>query len=170
MNQNLELPSVDKGLNIIHNTATDCWSPRLHSTIPSDKKLALLTTLSSNLMCESAAEHYSKISQKERILARSFSWYQASELQLWKQRRCFSKVILASNITPNVTRSSASFSTAPSRVNGVEWGCIVRNVDTITVIDVIDMNSHSAPFPKGHTTCWRGKYHDSGIWHQGMAQ
>ena len=29
------------------------------------------------------------------------------------ERRCFSKVILESNITPNMTRSSDSFSTVP---------------------------------------------------------
>ena len=38
------------------------------------------------------------------------------------ERKCFSKVILALNIAPNITRSSDFFRTVLSRVNGVDWG------------------------------------------------
>ena len=84
----------------MHNTATNRRWSRLHSKTPPAKKTAPLTTMSSSLRCESAAEHYTeqysktagqsykKISEGEtdhEILARTFSRYQASELQLWKQ-------------------------------------------------------------------------------------
>ena len=57
-------------------------------------------------------------------------------LRLWEaavktERRCFfSKVILEPNVTPNITRSSDSFSTVSLIVNGGEWGWIVRDLET----------------------------------------
>ena len=45
-------------LNSMHNSATDRRWARLHSKTPPAPKPALLTTLSSSLMCESAAEHH----------------------------------------------------------------------------------------------------------------
>ena len=48
------------------------------------------------------------------------------------ERICFSKVNLESNVTPNISRSSDSFSTVPSMVNGIDWECIVRDLETIT--------------------------------------
>ena len=50
------------------------------------------------------------------------------------QRRCFSKVILASKVTPNIARSADSFSTVPSRVNGVNRGWTVHDLGTIIVL------------------------------------
>ena len=47
--------------------------------------------------------------------------------------KSFSKVILASNVTPNITRSAYSFSTVPSRVNGVAWGWTVRDLETCKI-------------------------------------
>ena len=41
-----------------YNTAIHRRLPRLHSITPPAKKLAPLTTLSSSLWCESAAEHH----------------------------------------------------------------------------------------------------------------
>ena len=49
-------------------------------------------------------------------------------------RRYFSKVILESNVTPNITRSSDSFSTVPPIVNMGDWGCIGRDLETIIVL------------------------------------
>ena len=46
-------------------------------------------------------------------------------------RRCFSKVIVVSNVSHNITRSSDSFSTVPPIVNVGDWGCIVRDLETI---------------------------------------
>ena len=43
------------------------------------------------------------------------------------ERRCFSKVILESNVTPNITRSSDYFSTVPPIVHAGDWGYIVRD-------------------------------------------
>ena len=73
-------------LNSMHNSATDRRWARLHSKTPPARKPARLTTLSSSLMCEA----------------------------LETERRCFSNVILASKVTPNITRSADSFSTVPS--------------------------------------------------------
>ena len=42
-----------------------------------------------------------------------------------------------SNVTPNISRSSDSFSTVPSIVNGIDTGCIVRNLETIIVFALI---------------------------------
>ena len=88
-------------LNSMHNSATDRWWARLQSKTPLARKPALMTTVSSSLRCESAAEYHTaeqsskvagqsskKISEGAtdyEIPARTFSWYQAYELQHWKQ-------------------------------------------------------------------------------------
>ena len=38
---------------------------------------------------------------------------------------------MESNVTPNITRSSDSFSTVPPIVNEGDWGCTVRDLETI---------------------------------------
>ena len=45
--------------------------------------------------------------------------------------RYFSKVILESNVTPNMTRLSDSFSTVPPIVNGCDCWCIVCDLEII---------------------------------------
>ena len=97
---------------------------------------APLTARSSSFSSVSATEHqtaeqYSKTGKTKprKHLPRSdLSWNTRQDFlkipSLWEaaletERRCFSKVILESNITPNITRSSDSFSTVPSIVNGV---------------------------------------------------
>ena len=119
-------------------------------THPQCKKLAPLTTRSSNLRCISAAEHqtaeqYSKTGKTKPLkhLPRSYlylSWNTCQdflkipnrwEAALETERRCFSKVILESNITHNITRSSDFFSTVPPIVNAGDWGCIVRDLETM---------------------------------------
>ena len=58
------------------------------------------------------------------------------------ERRCFSKVILESNVTHNITRSSDSFSAVPPIVNRVDWGCIVRDLEMIIVLVLVAFNSN----------------------------
>ena len=53
---------------------------------------------------------------------------------------CFSKVILEPNVTPNLTRSSDSFSTVLPLVNGGDWGCIVHDLETIIVLVLLAFN------------------------------
>ena len=67
---------------------------------------------------------------------------QAFEKLLWKQteRRCLSKVIVESNVTPNITRSSDSFSSVPPIVTAGDWGCIVCDLKTIIVIVLLSFN------------------------------
>ena len=50
------------------------------------------------------------------------------------------KVILESNVTLNITRSSDSFSTVPPIVNGDDWGCIMRDLETIIVLVLLEFN------------------------------
>ena len=40
----------------------------------------------------------------------------------------------------NISRSSDSFSTVPSMVNGGEWGCIVHDLETIIVLVLLTFN------------------------------
>ena len=52
-------------------------------------------------------------------------------------------------VIPNISRSSDSFSTVPSMVNGGDWGCIVRDLETIIVLvflasNFIPQRSHHA--------------------------
>ena len=42
--------------------------------------------------------------------------------------------------TPNITRSSDSFSTVPPTVNGGDRGCIVRDLKTIVVLVLLAFN------------------------------
>ena len=49
-------------------------------------------------------------------------------------------VILESNVTPNITRSSDSFSTVPPIVHGGDWGCIVHDMETIIVLVFLAFN------------------------------
>ena len=53
----------------------------------------------------------------------------------------------------NMTRSADPFSTIPSRVNEVDWGLIVRNLETIIVLvlQLIFLVLQSISFSTGHT-------------------
>ena len=44
------------------------------------------------------------------------------------------KIHLGINVTPNITRSLDSFSTVPEIVNAGDWGCTVRDLETIIVL------------------------------------
>ena len=91
------------------------------------------------------------------ILARTSSRYQVlRKTALETERRCFSKVILESNVTLNITRSSNSLSTVPPIVNGGDWRCIVRDLKTIIVTDLLAFNF--IPQRSHHSITNRGKY------------
>ena len=132
-------------LNSMNNSATDRRWARLQSKTPPARKPALLTTPSRSLSCESAAEHhideqYSKTRQiklQKDLRRNDRSWNTCQDFlmipSLWaaaleKERMFFSKVILASNATSNITRSADSFSTVPCRVNEVNWGWTERDL------------------------------------------
>ena len=132
-------------LNNIHNIATYRWWARLHSKTPVAKKSEFLTTQTCNLRCESSgyhhtAEQYSKTGRAKlkkylRRSDRSCLYFliipSIRAAALDTEWRCFSMVILASNVTHNITGSADSFTTVPSRVNGVYWGWIVRDLETV---------------------------------------
>ena len=57
------------------------------------------------------------------------------------ERKFVSKVILESNVTPNITRSSDSFrTTVVLIVNGRDWGRIVRDLENILVFFLLAFN------------------------------
>ena len=49
-------------------------------------------------------------------------------------------VLLESNVTPNMTRSTDSFSTVPTIVNGGDWDCLVSDLETIIVLVLFAFN------------------------------
>ena len=164
-------------LNSMHNSATDRRWARLHSKTPPARKSALLTNVSSSLRCESAAEHhtaeqYSKTGRTklQKYLRRSDqSWNTCQDFfmipSLWAaaleiERRCFSKIILASKVTPNITRLADSFSTVPSRVNVINRGWIMRDLETIIVLVLLAFSF--IPHKLHHTTTlFRSRFIDS---------
>ena len=110
-----------------------------HSNTPSARNRAPLTARSSSLGCVSAAEHqtaeqYSKTGKtkpRKHLPRIDLSWNTRQDFlkipSLWEaaletERRCFSKVIFESNVTPKTTRSSDSFSTVPPIINGGTLG------------------------------------------------
>ena len=136
-----------------------------HSITPPVRNRAPLTARSSSLRCVSAAEHQTaeQFSKNGRIkprkhLPRSDQSKNTNqdfhkipnrcEAALEIKRRCFSKVIFESNVTPKMTRSPDSFGTIPLIVNGGDWLCIVRDLETIIVLVLLELNF----IPKGHTT------------------
>ena len=112
---------------------------------------APLTARSSSLICVSAAEHHTaeqhsktgRTKPRKHIPRIDLSWNTRHNFlkipSLWEtaqetEWRCFSKIILESNVTPNIKRSSDSFSTVLPIVNGGDWGCTVRDINTIIVL------------------------------------
>ena len=61
---------------------------------------------------------------------------------------------MESNVTPNIARSSDSFSAVPPIVNGGDWGCIVSDLETIIVFVLLALNfipqrsHHSLTLPR----------------------
>ena len=110
-----------------------------HTETTDYRTIALLTTLPSSLRCQShtSAEQYSKTRRtklQEDIRRSDRSWNTCQDFlmililcgaALETERRCYSKVILASKVAPNVTRLSYPFMSVPSRVYGVYWGWII---------------------------------------------
>ena len=154
----------------IHNTATDGRCARSHLNTPPVKTLAPLTTRSSSLKCASTADHHTaeqyyktgKTNPLKHLPRRNLSWNTCQDFKIpshWEafletEQRCFSKVILESIVTPNITRSSDSVTTVPPIVNGGDWGCIVSDLETIIVLVLLAFNfipqrsHHSLTFTK----------------------
>ena len=112
---------------------------------------------SSSLRCVSAAEYqpaeqYSKTGRtkpRNHLPRSDLSWNTRQdflkiqsfcEAALETERSCFSKVIFESNVSPNITRSSDSFSPVLPIVNGGDWECIVRDYETIIVLFSLAFN------------------------------
>ena len=76
------------------------------------------------------------------------------EGDLESEQKCFSSVILESNVTPNIARSSDPFSTVPPIVNVGDCGCILRDLETIIVLVLLALNfipkrsQHSLPLSR----------------------
>ena len=115
------------------------------------------TARSSSLRSVLAAEHqtaeqYSKTgrTKPQKHLPRIvLSWNTRQDFlkipSLWEaaletERRCFQEVILESNVSPNITRSSDYFTTVLPIVNGGEWGYIVWDLEPITVLVLLTFN------------------------------
>ena len=62
------------------------------------------------------------------------------EAALETDRKCFSNVILESNVNLNQTRWSDSISTVPQNVNGGDCGCIVSDQENIIVLVLLAFN------------------------------
>ena len=142
----------------IHSIATDRRRAMSHSNTPPVRNRAPLTTRSGSLRCVSAAEHhtaehYSKTgrTKSKMHLPRSDpSWNTRQDFlkipNLWEaapetEQRCFSNVILESNVTPNITRSSDSYSTVLPIIKGGERGYIVCDQETILVLTRIQFHA-----------------------------
>ena len=80
----------------------------------------------------------------------------ASVLEI--KRRCYSKVILESDDTHDISRSSDSFSTVPPIVSVGDWGCIVRDLETMIISVLLALNF--IPKRSRHSLTCRG--HGSG--------
>ena len=174
----------------IQSTATDRRWAMSHSNTPPVRNRALLTTRSSILRCVSVVEHhtaeqYSKTGRskpRKHLPSSGLSWNTRQDFlkipSLWEaaletKRRCFSKISLESNVTPNITRSSDSFSTVPPIVNGGDWGCIVGNLETIIILVLLAFNfipqrsHHSLTLPRSRirdsatVTLTPGDWHNS---------
>ena len=50
------------------------------------------------------------------------------------------KVILESNVNPNISRSIDFYSAVPPIVNEGDWGCIVRDLETIILVVLLQFN------------------------------
>ena len=138
----------------------------------------------SSLRCVSAAEHHTaeqysktgKTKPQKHLPMSNLSWNTRQdflkipsllETALETERRCFSKVNLESNVSPNISRSSDSFSTVPSMVNGGDWVCIVRDLETIIVLVLLAFNFTPQRSPRIHSdevTVQGLSYHNSSSW------
>ena len=138
-----------------------------HSNTPIVKNLRPLTTQFSSLRCVSAIttlqnstpklagqtpESISQEATYHGILARTSSRYKAFEKLLWKLSQDAFQVILKSNVDPNISRSSDSFSTVLAIINWGVWGYIVCYLWTTIVFHAFYFISqrlhHSLTLPR----------------------
>ena len=75
-------------------------------------------------------------------IARISSRYQVFETLLWKPREDASQrsSLIESNVSPNITRSSDSFSTVPPIVNGGDSRRTMRDLETTIVLVLLTFN------------------------------
>ena len=128
-----------------------------HSNTPPVRNQAPLTARSSSLRCASAAEHYTaeqysktgKTKPRKHLSRCHVSWNIRQDFlkipSLWEAalettRRCSSKVSFESNVAPNITRWSDSFSTVPPIVNGGDCRWRVRDLETIIILVLLAFN------------------------------
>ena len=139
----------------VHRTATNRrWAMSHSNTLPVRNR-APLTAWSSSLRCALPAKHHTAVQYCKRgrakprkhLLWSDLSWNTHQDClkipSLWEaaletKQRCFSKVSLKLNATPNITRSSDSFSTVPAIV----WPGDYHS---------LGLTRNSISFPKGHT-------------------
>ena len=142
-----------------------------HSNTPPVRNKSPLTARSSSLRCVLAAEQYTaeqysktgRTKPRKHLPRNDLLWNTRQDFlkipSLWEaaletERICFSKVILESNVTPNITRSSDAFSTVPRIVNVGYWGCIVSDLETIIILVLLALNfitqrsHHSLTLPR----------------------
>ena len=127
----------------------------LKHTPSSVRKLVLLTIQSSSLRCVSAAEHHTpeqsskmgRTKPRKHLSTSDLTWNTRQDFinipclredALKTEQRFFSKTILGSNVTHNISRSPDSFS------NGGDWVSIVRDLETIVLLafNLIPLWSH----------------------------
>ena len=152
---------------------------RTHSNTPRVKNISLidtvsncmtsLTTRSRSLKCylqpsttlqKSIPKQAARRKPRKQLPWSIVSWNTWQDFlkipSLWDttletERRCFSKVILESNIAPNITigHQTSSAHAVLSIVNAGDWGCIVRYLETIIILVLLALNSshkdHSTP-------------------------
>ena len=123
------------------------------------KNLAPLTALSSSLRSVSAAEHHTAEQYSKTGRTKPRKHHQRSDLSrntrqyflkmpnlletaLETKRRCFSKVSLESNVTPNITRSSDYFNTVPPIANPGDALCVTIVVFVVLAFNFIPQRSH----------------------------
>ena len=133
------------------------------------KKLVTADCTVQSLRCVSAAARHtakqstntSSTKPRKHLLWSNLLWNCRQDFlkipSLWEaaletEHRCFSKVILETNVTPNIIRSSDSFSTVPPIVNLGDWRC--NDIETIIVLVLLAVNfipqryHHSLTLPR----------------------
>ena len=86
-----------------------------------------------------AGENFESVSQEaiyHGTLARTSLRYQVFEKLLWKPSEDASQKLSWNqmSLSINISKSSDSFSTVPLIINGGDWRCIVRDLETVLVL------------------------------------
>ena len=98
----------------INNTATDWWCVMSHSNTPTVRK----HTTDYSKICKTKSRKHLQRTNLSWNTCQDFKITSLREAALETEWSCFSKVFLESNVTPNTSKSSDSFSTVPPIVKG----------------------------------------------------